>query len=568
MRPTQPRQPVDESNRGRVEQVVRELGQGGLSGEHHLLVQAILGGRDAVVTAPPSLDMERAVEAAGLLLGQPVVLLSPHVATLRERHDRLAAQRIPVARLDPATPRSEREQVLTRIAEGAARIVYTTPGTLAMVDMASALSAAGIAQVALTDAHALSSRAHELGAGYYALPSLLARLGCPPIVAITTGARPDVRNDIISKLGLRSPVVIGTAVHRPSITLETVCTPGKARPRALVSLVMRLRRPGLIMAHTAQEVDRIHENLRALRLPVHRYHEDLSSGERAAELLNFAMPGRRSIMVATSGLVSITGWAGLGESAELDRVPSRFGLGLRKRDLRFVVHYYAPASLEQYVKEIDWCSQDGEFGQAILFHGPEDESQLGHLLGQGRIQAPHLRRVGQTLTELAGAPPTGTLESVAFMTGLDQRIVNSVVTLLEEAGWVARSGGWIKVLGRGPDLLEHCQDLADQVGDLGNDDLNRWRALRDYVESGECHSVALAKHFGFVDSSPCGRCSVCTGNRSVLPGGAEPTHPPRHPNRAQSRRQRPTRTGSSGTESAADIDMGRSTPKLRAAVLG
>jgi ATP-dependent DNA helicase RecQ len=203
----------------------------------------------------------------------------------------------------------------------------TTPEALRSDESRQALLQSGVALAAVDEAHCISEWGHDFRPAYLGLGEVLYGLGSPPVVALTATATKSVRADIVRALGMREPLVIASSPHRANLAFEAIACGGSERLRALVRLARRLRRPGLVYCSTTRAVDELRGLLERFGVPTQGYHGRMTSAQREAEQNAFLTPHRRTVMVATSA----------------------FGLGIDKPDVRYVLHYQAPASLEQYV---------------------------------------------------------------------------------------------------------------------------------------------------------------------------------------------------------------------------
>ncbi len=530
MSPTLRRGEVTQDTWKQVDALARDLGLPGLRPQQRRAIRSALEGKDTLVALPSGFGKSACYQIPAQLLPQPVVVVSPRATLGREHHDRLLHRRVPAVRVDAAVQNGQRKSALARIAQGGPLVVLTTPDALATSELSEALARTGISLLVVDEAHTVSEWSDELCAASSLLGSLIARLGSPPLMALAGAAPPAVRHDIVDALGLRSPTVVDDLAIRDNIVLEAVEARGEVRQRALVQLVMRLRRPGIIYAGTPREVDAIHAALGAARVPVHRYHAELPAGERVGEQLNFMLPGRRTVMVATSAFAPHVGLVGLGDAQQLDRAPEGFGLGLDKRDVRFVIHWGAPATLEQYAREIGAAGRDGELAHAVLLFEPGDSSKNAALLARHRINAQHLAMFVRALEARALEASSTAVESLALESGLTRATADTLASALDAAGLVSYRSGWITI--QAPPLLlsEQARRLGAHLATLRAQDDKRLESVSRYVESSECKRVALGRYFGAAGLARCGKCSACgeptlittTGNETDVPRRREP----------------------------------------------
>ncbi len=514
--PSAPRPELDAAAWQRAEAFARELEVSELSSEQRKAIRAALEGKDVIVSMAAGLGRAACFAVPARLLAQPVLVLGPRPAILRELHDRLLQRKTPVVRFDPCASDAVRRLALERIGAGGALVVLATTTAAHRDELVSALCRSGVAMVAVDDAQTATGASDELSPSATELSRAFERFGRPPVMALSGAASPAARHEIVATLGLCSPVHVDAASLRKNLALDVLDVRGEARQRALVQLVMSLRRPGVIFAPTAREVDSIYSALVALRLPVHRFHPHMPPGDRVGEQLNFMLPGRRSIMVATSAFVTPSGLVGVGEAALLDRAPLDFGLCLEKRDLRFVLHWAAPASLEQYAREISLAGRDGEESTCVLFHDGSDRARHEALLAQARIPSRHLTHFAKALEPAALDARPRTLESLALSSGISRRLIESLAAILDDAGLVTLASGWLTVEVSVPVLAAGAQRLAARLDRLRSQDARRLGSMSAYVDATGCRTAALARYFGEVAPEACGRCGACRG--SLVPG--------------------------------------------------
>ena len=287
---------------------------------------------------------------------------------------------------------------------------------------------------------------------------------------------------------------------------------GEGRQAALVRLVERLTLPGLVFCATPHDVDSVYSALRGAGIAAHRHHSGMTAGDRAAELHHFRLPGQRSVMVAVSAFAPGSGLPGIGEQAE-----ASVGLGRNagKRDLRFVVHYQSPASIEQYLREIQRAGGDGLPATCVLLHESSHRSLHEVMLAQQRFRATHLAELGRALETPALEGRTVSVESLALGTGQSRRTTDRLSALLADAGVVSRAAGWVRVLCTASELDDACRRLGAQLYALREQDARRFASVSAFAEATECKLSCLNQYLGEGMKHDCGRCSACVSELSL-----------------------------------------------------
>jgi len=490
--------------------------------EQERAVTASLAARDVLVVLPTGFGKSACYQVPSMVLPRPVVLVSPLLALLRDQHEKLLARGIPVERLDGTIRGVARREALKRIGAGGSLLVMTTPETLAGDELGDVLRTAGIALAAVDEAHCISEWGHDFRPAYLRLGERLRTLGAPPVLALTATATQSVRDDIVRYLGMRSPEVVAGSPHRANLAFEVMEIAGANRLRALARFVKRLRRPGIIYCATTKAVDDLYGALRLLHIPAHHYHGRMAAKERNTEQEFYMRHGRRTVMVATSA----------------------FGLGIDKPDIRYIIHYQSPASLEQYVQEAGRAGRDGRRANCILLYDPKDREIHDALLQISRVRPDQLYRLAAALAAWAGEARLPSYEALALAAQLGDRQTKALLAVLEEAGLVALEADSIRITVPADDFEEQARSLAGRFVTLRTQDGRRLDRMAEYAHATECRAIFLRRYFGEEAGAPCGLCDICRGAPQRPSTFWEPiARPQPKPGKRRRRRRRHRRRG-------------------------
>ena len=457
--------------------------------EQERAVAASLAGHDALIVQPTGFGKSACYQVPSMILPHPVVLVSPLLALIRDQHEKLLARDIPVERVDGTIRGPARRAALQRIAAGGSLLVMTTPETLAGNELGDALRSAGVSLAAVDEAHCIFEWGHDFRPAYLRLGERLRELGAPPVLALTATATQSVRDDIVKHLGMRAPEVVASSPHRANLAFEVMEISGADRLRAMARFVKRLHRPGIVYCATTKAVDDLYGALRLLRMPVHHYHGRMSAKERNAEQELYMRTGRRTIMVATSA----------------------FGLGIDKPDIRYIVHYQAPASLEQYVQEAGRAGRDGRRADCVLLYDPKDREIHEALLQGSRVRPDQLYRIAAALVAWAGEGRAPSTDALALAAQLGERVAKALLAVLEEAGLVTLKDDGVHITVAPSEFQEQARSLAGRFLTLRTQDGRRLDRLAEYVHTTECRAIFLRTYFGEDAGAPCGLCDICRG---------------------------------------------------------
>ncbi len=471
-----------------LEDAARAFGFERLHPEQEKVIAHALGGGDALVVLPTGYGKSACFQIPSLILPRPVVVVSPLLALIEDQVTNLEKRGLPVVRFDGTIRGTARKRAVARIEEGGQLLVMTTPETLAGDELLAALAKSGISLFAVDEAHCASEWGHDFRPAYLRLGTLLERYGRPPIMALTATATESVREDLKRILDLRDPLEIVASPHRANLAFEVIECAGDARLRALGRLVIRLRRPGIVYCSTTRDVDTVYGALKQMKIPVNRYHGGMNGSDRRAQQEEFMKSGRRNVMVATSA----------------------FGLGIDKRDFRYVVHFQTPASIEQYVQEAGRVGRDGKRANCILLHDGVDRNIHEFLLSQSRTAPAQLYQVADALVAYVEEGRKPDLVDLAASARVAQRVTAAAVAMFESAGLV-RIGKekTIEALVPHQELKQHTRRLSEQLRTLRKQDGERLDAVDRYAIAERCRGELLGEYFGIPIAEECGICDVC-----------------------------------------------------------
>jgi len=241
-------------------------------------------------------------------------------------------------------------------------------------------------------------------------------------------------------------------------------------------------------------VDRVFRALERARIPVDHYHGKMRKADRTAAQQRFMRPKRRTVMVATSA----------------------FGMGIDKPNVRYVLHYQVPSSLEQYVQEAGRGGRDGRPCSCVLLFDATDLDVQRHLLAESRVRPDQLRRVARALEAWAGETRAVNVSDLAHSAEVPVTAARSLCARLEELGLIEQSTaeGWVIAAERDA-FRAGAEDLARRLDIERLADERRLDAVREYAETRECRSVFLRRYFGEADPPRCGVCDRCRESRSM-----------------------------------------------------
>jgi ATP-dependent DNA helicase RecQ len=382
-------------------------------------VTSILEGRDTVIVMPTGGGKSICYQVPALLLDGLTIVVSPLISLMKDQVDRLRREGIEALLVNSSLNPSELTEYLRAVDGGKVKLLYVAPERF---DNAAFLErAAGwkISLLAVDEAHCVSQWGHDFRPAYLRIGGVRPLLGNPPVAALTATATPEVRRDIEKQLGLRAAQSFVTGFDRRNLLWRVARVKNDSeKDRRLLKLVPVPDGSAIVYASTRKNVDALTALLRGVGIPAVGYHAGLPDAERKG-LQDAFMSGEAPVVVATNA----------------------FGMGIDKPDVRLVVHYDMPGSLEAYYQEAGRAGRDGGDADCVLLHAYKD--RFTHEFFMEGTHPPR-KLVEDTLRELRsraredGVASTSVADLARSVSpGKGDRQVYSALRILEEAGLVA-----------------------------------------------------------------------------------------------------------------------------------
>jgi ATP-dependent DNA helicase RecQ len=314
-------------------------------------IDNILAGRNTVVVLPTGGGKSLIYQLPALVLEGVTLVISPLIALMKDQVDSLERVGIPATFINSAISPQETARRLEQVKEGSYKIMYVAPERFYNQSFLTELKQIKISVFAIDEAHCISQWGHDFRPSYLRLKDAIKFVGSPVVVALTATATPEVREDIARQLGLKEVETVITGFARPNLQFAVVPAANGQKIENIVNLLTT--NPdlgsGIIYVGTRAKADEILEALTENDIKAVAYHAGMDAGSRDWVQEQF-MAGQAQVVVATNA----------------------FGLGINKKDIRFVIHHDLPGTIEAYYQEAGRAGRDGQPSFCLLFYHQQD----------------------------------------------------------------------------------------------------------------------------------------------------------------------------------------------------
>jgi len=457
--------------------------------EHHL------GGGSALVLMATGDGKSLCYQLPAFVGDGLTIVVSPLIALMDDQVAALEKRGLPATCIHSMLDRQTREGRLEAVLRGDIKLLYCTPERFRVGagadNFLERIRRAGVRRLAVDEAHCLSQWGHDFRPDYQRLGEVRAALGDVPCLALTATATPQVQEDIRTTLRLDDARLFHTGISRDNLALSVHhALTDQDKLDRLEQVLRRTGGPAIVYCALIKDLRMLETELQRRDFWPMVYHGDLSAHERRTQQARF-QERDDALMLATNA----------------------FGMGVDKADIRAIVHWQIPRTLEAYYQEVGRAGRDGQGSFCELLYREEDLVIQRNFAEWANPTADFACDVIDHMVSLGDrlhAADVDTLRETFLTKNRHDGRVDTVLRLLRAAGCTTGEAGLDLQLVRVPDVREVESWLPD---DKRQNDLMGLLKMVRYASEPECRKQTIHAHFGFEDdfADGCGSCDVCVG---------------------------------------------------------
>ncbi len=463
------------------------------------IIEHILDGDDLLGVMPTGSGKSLCYQLPACLLDGVVVVVSPLIALMQDQLETVQAADIPSTVINSSVSRSERRQRLSALADGDLSLVFVAPERFDNERFQNALDSIDVGLLAVDEAHCISHWGHDFRPDYLRLGEVREQLDEPPVLALTATATRQVREDILEQLDIPDAEIVLGGFERPNLYFDVfhAVSNRDKLDRTADALEERPGHSSVVYCATRKQVEEVYDHLDERDLVAGAYHGGMKSSRRA-EIQSAFMAGDLPILVATNA----------------------FGMGVDKSDIRNIIHFNMPGSLEAYYQEAGRAGRDGEPARCLLMYDPSDRDIHDFFVENSYPEIDIIEGVWRQLAKRGTGRHEVGAETIADhlsrspgQSSVHPWAVETSLNLLSDAGHIStgrRQGQpWVEVRDRSRvrdlridrDRLKERRDISEK----------HIKDVVTYAEGNGCRQAFLLHYFGTTPSfgDHCERCDNC-----------------------------------------------------------
>jgi ATP-dependent DNA helicase RecQ len=386
------------------------------------IIESALAGEDSLILMPTAGGKSLCYQLPALLLPGCTIVISPLIALIKDQVNSLQKKGIAAAGLDSSLSESYMNEILQNAISGKTKLLFLSPERLKSVRFRECLHQIKVSMWVVDEAHCISQWGYDFRPSYLQIAIVRNERPLAPCMALTASATPWVQADIISKLQLKQHKIFAKPFHRPQLSYSSFAVESKLKK--LTDILKKVPGSGLVYCNNRRKCTEIANHLRYYNIQADYYHAGLPPEERNLKQEKW-MTNQLRVIVCTSA----------------------FGMGIDKPDVRTVIHYDMPDSLETYYQEAGRAGRDEQKSYAVLLAEPTDMKTLEMLTAEKFPDIQQVKLIYQYLADFLQVPVGSGKDQyfdfdIAEFTKnfkLNAHTVFNMLRLLEQEGFISFS---------------------------------------------------------------------------------------------------------------------------------